>query len=110
MQASFPQQCEAEELQSMLQSSDAPCLIDVREKWEVDICQLPGAIHIPLGQLPNRLDDLPRDRDIVVYCHHGVRSLQASSMIRMAGFSRSTSLRGGIDAWANRIDVNIKKY
>jgi rhodanese-related sulfurtransferase len=102
-------QCDVAQLQTMLQRSPAPCVVDVREKWELDICALPGAVHIPLGTLPQRLSELCKDREIVTICHHGVRSLKAAGILKMAGY-KAVSLQGGIHAWAEQIDPGMKKY
>ncbi|TAH33055.1 MAG: sulfurtransferase [Alphaproteobacteria bacterium] len=103
-------QCDVRQLQAMLNQSPGPCLIDVREKWELDICTLPNALHIPLGLLPQQLADLPKEKDIVLFCHHGMRSLKALSILQAAGYSRAISLQGGIHAWAEQIDPGMKKY
>lgn len=81
-------------------TGDAPFLLDVRETFEIPACALGGAVSIPLGELPSRLDDVPRARDIVVYCESGVRSARAIAILRAAGFARSTHLPGGIARWA----------
>ena len=84
-------------------------LLDVREQWERDICRIPGDIHIPMRELPLRLKDLPKGREIVVYCHTGNRSLRASAFLVKHGF-RAKSLKGGIDEWAGKIDKKMKRY
>ena len=94
----------------MLNQGQSPVLLDVREKWEVDLCRLPEALHIPLAELSARVAEIPADRDIVVYCHHGVRSLQGAAILRLQGVSRAKSLRGGIHAWAEKIDTAMPKY
>jgi rhodanese-related sulfurtransferase len=85
-------------------------LLDVREPWEVDICQLPDSIKIPLARLPERLDALPRDGMLVVLCHHGMRSLQATHWLRANGIANAVNLSGGIDAWARVIDPAMRTY
>jgi sulfur-carrier protein adenylyltransferase/sulfurtransferase len=85
-------------------------LLDVREPFEWDIAHLEGARLIPLGQLPARLGELDGHADIVAYCHHGMRSLQAVEMLRAAGFSKVRSLDGGIDAWAREVEPNLPRY
>lgn len=84
--------------------------LDVREDWEVETAFIPGARHIPLGELRDRWNELPRDRNLVVYCHHGMRSLNATRLLRSLGLSRATSLRGGIDAWSREVDPSIPRY
>jgi adenylyltransferase/sulfurtransferase len=85
-------------------------LVDVREPYEYELCHLEGARLLPLGQLPARLDELDKGEEIVVYCHVGVRSTQAVSFLRRAGFSKVRNLQGGIDAWASEVDRQMPRY
>ncbi len=85
-------------------------LVDVREPFELELCRLEGAAHIPLGELPRRLNELDPRREIVTICHHGHRSLRAREILKGAGFSRVRSLRGGLDAWAREVDPNLPRY
>lgn len=85
-------------------------LLDVREPVEWEICHIEGARLIPLGQLPARLAELDGHDEIVAYCHHGIRSLQAVEILRGAGFQRAWSLKGGIDAWALEVDPGVARY
>ncbi len=84
-------------------------LVDVRERYEWDICRLPGARHIPLGQLHARLGELDSGLPIIAYCHTGVRSLRAAQILVGAGY-RSLSLAGGVEAWAREIDPTMARY
>ncbi len=85
-------------------------LLDVREPYETEICRLPGATTIPMGQVPGATTALPRDKPIVVFCHHGMRSLHIAKYLRQLGFPLASSLRGGIDAWARECDPNLPRY
>ena len=85
-------------------------LIDVREPHEWEIAHIQGARLIPLGQLPERLGELDGHAEIVTHCHHGARSMKALQVLKGAGFSRVRSLAGGIDAWADRIEVGMPRY
>ncbi len=85
-------------------------LVDVRASWEWDICHLDGAILVPLPELAQRVDVLPRDRPIVTYCHAGVRSMAALQALQAAGFRDVRSLAGGIDAWACAIEPGMPRY
>jgi adenylyltransferase/sulfurtransferase len=76
---------------------------------EFQLTRLPGALFIPLGDLAQRLGDLDGTRDIVVYCHHGIRSVHATHLLRAAGF-RARNLKGGITAWADRVDPTVVRY
>jgi len=92
-----------------------PLLLDVREASEASFVSLPGSVLIPLGQLPDRLDELDelaggRDRSIVVYCHHGVRSARALETLEKAGFTKVRHLNGGIDAWRRQVDPEMAAY
>ncbi|WGF88753.1 rhodanese-like domain-containing protein [Marinivivus vitaminiproducens] len=85
-------------------------VLDVREAWEVERCALVPSVHVPLDVLPQSLEGLPRDRTLVVVCHHGRRSLLAASFLRQAGFARAVSLKGGVDAWALEVDPDMPRY
>jgi rhodanese-related sulfurtransferase len=85
-------------------------LVDVRETWEYEVCHLEQAIHIPLSTLPVRLGELNPDNTTVVYCHHGMRSLQAAHFLERNGFTDVINLEGGIDAWASEIDPVMARY
>jgi sulfur-carrier protein adenylyltransferase/sulfurtransferase len=85
-------------------------LIDVREPHEWEIAHIEGARLIPLSQLPERLGELDGHAEIVTHCHHGARSMKALNILKGAGFSRVRSLAGGIDAWADRIEVGMPRY
>ncbi len=99
-----------EELQAKLERGDAFVLLDVREPHEVEIAVIPGAVHIPLRQLPAQLDRLDPAAEIVVHCKLGGRSARAVKLMREAGFSRTRNLAGGIDRWAERIDPSVPRY
>ena len=97
-------------LQALLESGTPPLVLDVRENWEREAARLPGTLDIPMGQIPQRLDELPRDRDIVVMCHGGMRSLKVAQFLAHNGFSHVANLSGGIHAWANDVDPSIGTY
>lgn len=105
-----PIQIEPEDLASMRQAGADVAVLDVREPWEVQICLIPGSLAVPLGRLPEALAQLPSDRPLVVVCHHGARSMQAVAWLRGNGFDNATNLRGGIDAWARRIEPTMATY
>ena len=85
-------------------------LLDVREPHEVATCAIAGSRHIPMQQIPAHLGDLPRDRLILVHCHHGGRSMQVTQWLRQQGYSRVQSMAGGIDRWACEIEPNLPRY
>ena len=101
----------AEELRREMDAKGSSLiLIDVREPHEWDIAHIEGARLIPLGQLPERLGELDGHAEIVTQCHHGARSMKALQVLKGAGFSRVRSLAGGIDAWADRVEVGMARY
>ena len=91
------------QLQQWQQEGRAFHLLDVRTDEETAVCALPDAIHIPMNLIPLRQNELPDDDlPIVVYCHHGIRSLHTAMYLADAGFENLFNLQGGIDAWACR--------
>ena len=99
-----------EELARRLAAGEKLRLVDVREPFELEICRLDGAVHIPLRDLPARMQELDRRSEIVTVCHHGRRSLQAREILRGAGFSQVRSLKGGVDAWAVEVEPEMGRY
>ena len=85
-------------------------LLDVRERYEADIVQIPGAVTFPLSELPARMHELDSAVTYTLSCHHGTRSVQAFHQLRKAGFGRLQVLMGGVDAWAVRIDPTLPRY
>jgi len=85
-------------------------LLDVREPHEVATCAIAGSRHIPMQQIPAHLGDLPRDRLILVHCHHGGRSLRVTQFLRANGFTQVSNVAGGIDTWAELIDPTLARY
>ena len=100
----------AQELQREWERNSDLLVIDVREPHEYEITHIQGAVLIPLGELPDRLNELDGHREIVTHCHHGARSLKALEILKAAGFSKVRSLRGGIDAWAVNVDPSLPRY
>ncbi len=85
-------------------------LLDVREAWELDIARLPGALHIPMAAIPARLAELDRDRDIVVLCRSGGRSLNVAHYLEARGYPSVANLTGGILAWRRDVDSSLATY
>ena len=98
------------ELKAALDGKEDLYLLDVRETHEWDICQIPGAHLIPLGQLPSRLNELDTADNIVAYCRSGVRSGKAVDLLKKAGFRKIKNLSGGILAWSDKVDPTVPKY
>ena len=105
-------QLTVQQLRDRLTQPDAapPVILDVREPWELHICALENSRHIPMGQIPARLPELDSQAEIVVVCHHGIRSLQVAHFLAQHGFTSVYNLRGGVDAWAREIDPHMSKY
>ncbi len=104
-----PKSMSVHELKQKL-ATNSVAVVDVREPWEHDIAQLSAATLIPLGDLPDRVDELPRDRDLALLCRSGVRSAMAVQFLEGAGFSRAYNVEGGILAWAEEIDPSLPRY
>ena len=98
------------ELQRWRQDGKAFLLLDVRTDEETAVCALPDSVHIPMNLIPLRSHELPDGLPIVVYCHHGIRSLHTAMYLADAGFETLYNLQGGIDAWAAQIDENMARY
>ncbi len=101
---------QVEDLKQLRDSGADFAVLDVREGWELEICALPGAVHIPLGELPGRANELPKVGKLVVMCHRGGRSLRATQWLRANGISHAVNLAGGITAWAERVDPGMAVY
>lgn len=99
-----------QELKHKMETNGALTILDVREPFEYEIARIEGSRLIPLGELPDRLNDLKRDDYIVVHCHSGMRSAKAVEMMRRAGFASVFNLEGGIDKWSEDIDPTVPKY
>lgn len=84
--------------------------LDVREHSELAICRIEGALHIPMGEVPERHEALPRDAPLIVLCHHGMRSLNVVQYLETKGFHNAINLAGGIHAWAVDVDLEMKQY
>ena len=112
MEMSTDRQLGATELAEWIKSENPPRLLDVREQEEREFSRLPNSRLIPVGQLPFRMAELSdwKDEEIVVYCHHGIRSLHAIGILHQAGFTRLKNLAGGIDAWSLEVDDSVPRY
>ncbi|MCK9607179.1 MAG: rhodanese-like domain-containing protein [Methylomonas sp.] len=103
-------QCTVQYLQERLQKGDTFLLLDVREPNEYAFAHIDGSIHIPLNQIPERMPELNSEQDIVVVCHHGMRSQQACLFLEQYGFNQLYNLKGGIDAWSVSCDPTVPRY
>jgi rhodanese-related sulfurtransferase len=99
------------ELKALLDSGAPVRLIDVREPEEFAICGIEGSRLIPMRSIPQHLQELDgEDAPIVVFCHHGVRSLSVVEWLRRQGIENCTSMAGGIDLWSLQIDPAVPRY
>ncbi len=92
------QQLTPQELKEKLDSNADVLLIDIREDWEREEYNI-GGIHIPMGEIPARLADIPKDKEVVLYCEKGIRSTIAIQRLETLGFQNLINLSGGMKAW-----------
>ncbi|WP_076593419.1 rhodanese-like domain-containing protein [Herminiimonas arsenitoxidans] len=102
----------APELAALIAESpdSAPVLLDVREPWEYQTCQIAGSVSIPMNTIPVQLEQLDKDAHIVCVCHHGARSMRVAHFLEANGFTQVTNLTGGIHAWAQQVDPAMPTY
>lgn len=103
-------QVSATELKNRIQNEPHLVLLDVREPNEFEYARIENSVLIPLNQIPQRLGELNPQQDIVVICHHGVRSSQACMYLVHSGFKHVANLTGGIDAWSCECDSSVPRY
>ena len=92
------------------QPESAPVVLDVRERWELEQARLPQCLHIPMGDIPNRLNEIPESRPVVCLCHHGIRSYQVGLYLEKNGVNDVYNLHGGIAAWSAQVDPSCPTY
>ncbi len=98
------------QVKQLLDAGRPLVLLDVRENEEVAIARIPGSVHIPMGDIPGRLHELDPDADMVVYCHHGMRSANVIAFLRQHEFRNLANLTGGIEAWSASVDPALPRY
>ena len=92
------------------QANPRPLILDVREPWEHAVCHLEGAELVPMRQIPTALEQLEPERETIVVCHHGIRSLSVCRYLERMGFSKLINLEGGVAAWARDVDPGMATY
>ncbi len=102
-------QLTVKELKRRIDAGEDVYILDVREPYEYQIAQIGGKL-IPQNDVPNRLAEIPRDREIIVQCRSGVRSQRIAELLQQAGYPRVVNLAGGILAWSDEIDPSVQKY
>jgi rhodanese-related sulfurtransferase len=103
-------QISAKEVNERVRRGDKLLLVDVREQWEYDLSKIPGAKLIPLGTLPANLNTLLDADEVICYCHHGMRSLDAAVWLRQQGVESAKSMAGGIERWSVEVDPQVPRY
>ena len=98
------------EVKARLDRGESVVLVDVREPWEFEICRIEGAKLVPLGALAASLNTFPDVDELICYCHHGMRSLDAAAWLRFQGFEKAKSLAGGIERWSLEVDSKVPRY
>lgn len=107
------EQLSARDLHRRLAAGWLPLLLDVREPWELEIALIDGSHSVPMNAIPSSLGQgvlESREREIVVICHHGVRSQQVGRYLEHSGYSQVINLAGGVDAWATQVDPSMATY
>ncbi|HVO41080.1 MAG TPA: rhodanese-like domain-containing protein [Aggregatilineales bacterium] len=98
------------QLKARLDAEEPLIVIDVREDWEVRLSHLPFAINIPMGEIPGALPRIPKDKPVVIMCHHGNRSAQVVLWLARQGFDNVINMTGGIEQWTRDVDRSIPRY
>jgi len=104
------QEISVDTFKEIKESKDNLLILDVREPHEYDICHIEGSKLIPLGEIQSRVNEVDPDQEIVVHCHHGGRSLKATTYLAERGFKNVKNLKGGIDHWAEKYDPDMARY
>ena len=105
------EEVDAAGLAAALATEDPPLLVDVRTDAERSVAAIQPSLHIGLDRFVERApSEIPRQRDVVVYCHVGARSAQAAIWLKANGWPRVRSLAGGIDAWSEQVDPDVPRY
>lgn len=99
-----------EEVKAKQDAGEKFRLIDVREPPEYNTCRIPGAELKPMGQVTQWMQELDQDEEIILHCHHGMRSEQVSAFLARQGFTNVKNMLGGIDAWSLRVDPSVPRY
>jgi len=90
--------------------TNRPALLDVREPWEFEICHIEGSRLVPMSRIPLACEDMDRGQEIVVICHHGIRSRQVGLYLESRGFDHIINLSTGIEGWARDVDPAMPVY
>lgn len=91
-------------------SREQPLLLDVREPWEFGMCKIDGSVPMPMNSVPARYRELDQNKQVVVVCHHGGRSMQVAMFLERQGFASVINLAGGVAGWAAQVDSTMATY
>jgi adenylyltransferase/sulfurtransferase len=105
-----PLEVDVTEAARLLQAAGRVLLLDVRELHERTICHVKDSLHIPMSKIPERLAELPKNRHILVLCHHGGRSQRVTQFLRANDYTLVTNVAGGIHAWAEAVAPGMPRY
>ena len=107
---SFPLEIDVAEAKRTLDKGSVAALLDVREPYECAIGSIEGSTNIPMNTIPQNLESISKEGALLIYCHHGGRSMQVTHFLRQNGFENAVNIAGGIDAWSAEIDSSIQRY
>lgn len=110
MSSALPFEIDVQTLARLRDAGEALTIVDIREPWETDVCLIEGSRKIPMRSLPERTAELPGEGLVVVVCHHGARSAQATAWLRSRGVDQAVNLQGGVEAWALSIEPDMARY
>ena len=106
----YPLEIDVAEAKRILDEGLSTSLLDVREPYECAIGSIQGSTNIPINTIPQHLENISKEGPLLIYCHHGGRSLQVTHFLRQNGFENAINVGGGIDAWSVEIDPSIQRY
>jgi rhodanese-related sulfurtransferase len=108
----LPIEIDVQSVKQMLDSGEKFMLLDCREPSEIATAHIPGTVHIPMRDIPARIEELEAHKTgrLVVHCHHGGRSMRVTQYLRQQGFDQAQNMAGGIDAWSLEIDPAVPRY
>jgi rhodanese-related sulfurtransferase len=96
--------------QALTMQSQGALILDVREPWELEIAAIDGALNIPMQSIPAAIDALPREQDLLLLCHHGMRSMNVAQFLERHGFDALFNVSGGVDAWSRQVNPALARY
>jgi len=105
----MPMEISVGEVARKIKEKEKFILLDIREDWEREICKIQGDLHIKMNEILAKMDEISRDKEIIVYCHSGNRSMHVARYMAAHGFD-AKSMEGGIDEWAHVIDKSMRTY